>query len=62
MTKEFSVTIVLKSTYPLAFVYANVHCALELYVCAVWKFESSKFSRQEVAVHCVEVFEQIRIH
>lgn len=47
--------------YPLAFIQADINGTAELDVSALRELESAEFRRQEVAVHGVEVFEQVRI-
>lgn len=47
--------------YPLAFIQADINGTAELNVSAFRELESAEFRRQEVAVHGVEVFEQVGI-
>lgn len=49
-------------TYPLALVQTDVNGTAKLNVSAFRELESTEFRRQEVAVHGVEVLEEIRIH
>lgn len=47
--------------YPWTLVQADVNGASELNIGAFRELEGSEFRRQEIAVHGVEVFEQVRI-
>lgn len=48
-------------TYPWTFIQADVNGAAELNIGALRELEGSEFRRQEIAVHGVEIFEQVRI-
>lgn len=49
-------------THASAFVQTNVDGAFELHVRGLGKLERPEFGCQKVAVHRVEVLEQIRVH
>lgn len=47
--------------YPWTFIQADIDGPAKLDVSTFRKFESSKFRRQEIAIHGIKVFEQVRI-
>jgi len=47
--------------YPWTLIQADVNGATELNVGTFREFEGPEFRRQEVAVHGIEIFEQVRI-
>lgn len=47
--------------YPWTFIQADVNGTAELNVGAFRELEGSEFRRQEIAIHGVEIFEQVRI-
>jgi len=48
-------------TYPRTFIQTDVNSTAELNVGTFGELEGSEFRRQEITVHSVEIFEQIRI-
>lgn len=49
-------------TNPSALVQTDVNSAFELHVRGLWELECPEFRGQEIAVHRIEVFEQVRIY
>lgn len=47
--------------YPWALIQADINGAAELDIGAFWELEGSEFRRQEVTVHGIEIFEQVRV-